>query len=560
MGRVRRPMGARRTTDVGDTHHTGEPEHMTEWTTQRRWGRYAAAVAGLTLLAACGGGGGKDEASNTTRTQTANTESKGESSSDRGSVSTLDGVQSATIQVVAKGTFRDPEVGYADGSGAGSGFLISPDGLAVTNNHVVTGAGTLQVYVGGDTGKSYNASVVGVSECNDLAVIKLAGVKDVPFLSWYDGAINPGLSVHAAGFPLGDPQYTLTNGSVTKAKAGGDITGTSSIDHTIEHDANIEHGNSGGPLVSESGKVVGVNYAGLNQDVAPQFYAIASDLAQPVVEKLKKGDFESLGINGWAVSDDASGITGVWVAGVAAGSPASKADILPGDIVTAMNGVPVGTDGTFKDYCDVIRTAGSKPISVEVLRYDTQEVLRGEINGAQPLKQAFSFKQQVEDDVDVTKSSSAQYSYHEVRDDTGQILVEVPTAWSDVDTSSFALHDGTSVPYIGASTNLDKLENSYTVSGMEFALFGPVDDLDQTLSLFSFSGDCKNQGIQDYDDGAFTGRYQVWSDCNGSKTAVVVLTAVPSDDSYTAVIVVQATSDADLQALDHIFATFDVVN
>ena len=128
--------------------------------------------------------------------------------------------------------------------------------------------------------------------------------------------------------------------------------------------------------------------------------AIASDLAQPVVERLRSGDFESLGINGWAVYDEAAGISGIWVAGVAPGSPAADVGLMPGDIVTSMNGLPMGTDGTFKDYCDVIRTAGEgAPIAVEVLRYDTSEVLKGEINGDEPLALAFSFAEEVGDEV-----------------------------------------------------------------------------------------------------------------------------------------------------------------
>ena len=105
---------------------------------------------------------------------------------------------------------------------------------------------------------------------------------------------------------------------MSKVEAPGDLTGTSSIDHTLEHDASIQPGNSGGPLVDAAGKVVAVNYAGgAMATTTEQFWAIAADLAEPVVEELKTGDFESLGINGWAVYDEAMDIAGIWVAGVA---------------------------------------------------------------------------------------------------------------------------------------------------------------------------------------------------------------------------------------------------
>ena len=101
-------------------------------------------------------------------------------------------VQPAVIQIVAHGTFRDPEIGSPTAPGSGSGFIISPDGLAVTNNHVVTGAATLEVFVGGDTDDELQRHVLGVSECNDLALIDIDGDDDLPYLDWYDGDINAG--------------------------------------------------------------------------------------------------------------------------------------------------------------------------------------------------------------------------------------------------------------------------------------------------------------------------------------------------------------------------------
>jgi len=484
------------------------------------------------------------------------------SSTEPTGINSYDDVQPAVVQIVAKGTFRDPEIGYADGSGLGSGFLISDDGVVVTNNHVVAGAATLEVYVGGDLDKSYNAKVLGVSECNDLAVIKLSTTDDMPHLDWFDGDIKAGLDVYAAGYPLGDPEFTLTKGIIAKAKAGGDLTGTSSIDHTIEHDANIQPGNSGGPLVDSEGKVVAINYAGGAQvTTTEQFYGIATDLAQPVVEQLEHGNFESLGINGWAVTDDATGISGIWVAGVTAGSPAAEAGLQPGDIVTALNGLPMGTDGTFKDYCDVIRTAGEgTPMSVEVLRYDTSEVLKGEINGDKPLELSFSFADEVGDEVgDDSDAAAPAYDYASVVDDTNQIKVALPTAWTDRDTAPFD-KDGVQVPYIAASTDMDGFINGFTAPGLLFAKLPATTDLNAELATYGFAGDCTDGGISDYSDPVFTGKYQVWQDCDGTTNDVVTLVAVPADASYLAVIQAQIATDADLDALQHAFDSFDSVS
>ena len=360
------------------------------------------AIAAITL-AACGGGGSDDSADETDApdteetvadtepadtepadTEPEDTEPEDTEPTDTEPTAGIDSVQPSVIQIEAIGTIRDPEVGFTDGSGRGSGFIISDDGIAVTNNHVVTGAATLEVFIGGDTSESYNATVLGVSECNDLAVIDIDEDDPLPALQWYDDDITTGLDVYAAGFPLGDPEFTLTRGIVSKLEADGD-TSWASIDSVLEHDAAIQPGNSGGPLVTTDAAIVGVNYAGGSPTNTEQFFAIDKDRAQEVVEKLMEGDFESIGVNGQVVVDEEAGIAGVWVAGVAPGSPADDAELLPGDIIQTMNGIPIGTDGTMADYCDVLRTSGDNPIQIEVLRFDTSEILTGEINGDEVL-------------------------------------------------------------------------------------------------------------------------------------------------------------------------------
>ena len=133
-----------------------------------------------------------------------------------GAISSLDEAKNAVIQIEANGTFVNPDFSVSyNTAGLGSGFIIDPSGLAVTNNHVVTGAALLKVWIGGDTRKTYNAKVVGVSECSDLALIDIEG-DDFPYLDWHEGPINVGLEIYAAGFPLGEPQFTLTRGIVSK--------------------------------------------------------------------------------------------------------------------------------------------------------------------------------------------------------------------------------------------------------------------------------------------------------------------------------------------------------
>lgn len=523
-------------------------------------------AAAMVFAAACGGAAddGASDADTTTTTvaavEPAPTVPPETTPSEVG-IASYDQVQPAVVQIVAKGSLRDPEVGMVTGAGSGSGFIISPDGLAVTNNHVVTGAATLEVYVGGDTTKSYNATVVGVSECNDLALIQLDAREPLPYLEWAAEPVAVGTELFAAGFPLGDPEFTMTRGIVAKANAGGD-TSWASIDYTIEHDANTQPGNSGGPIVGTDGHVLAVHYASGSYTNTSQFFAISAELAQLVVDKLRNGDFESLGINGTAVLDEEAGLSGVWVAGTAPGSPASNAGILPGDIVLELNGLPLATDGTMKDYCDVIRTSGDRPIHVKVLRYDTQEVLEGEINGELPLEQVFSFAEEIDDEVDVAEAPADTYtSTQTLVDDTGTITVDVPSEWVEVDTAPLILDDGSELPWISASPSLEGFNSTYEVPGAVVLSFSPIpaDALPATIAEFApAAGDCAyDDGLTAYDDGAFVGQYQLWDDCGGVGAAYVVLAANANSGQGTMVIVVQLVSEADFDALDTIMATFN---
>jgi len=544
---------------------------------QQRLGHRSAALIALAAIgfAACGGGGSDDDSSDTAApvdtaeavvdtepedTEPSDTEPDGtepDGTAPDGAVG-FNSIQPSVIQIEAIGTIRDPEVGLTDGSGRGSGFVISEDGLAVTNNHVVTGAATLEVFIGGDTDESYNATILGVSECNDLALIDIDEDDPLTPLQWYQDEITTGTDVYAAGFPLGDPEYTLTRGIISKLEAGGE-TSWASLDSVLEHDANIQPGNSGGPLVATDGTVVGVNYAGGSRTNTDQFFAIDKDTAQEVVELLKEGDFESLGVNGEAVVDEEAGIAGIWVAGVAPGSPADEVGLLPGDIIQSMNGLPVGTDGTKADYCDVLRTSGDNPIKIEVLRFDTEEILTGEINGDKPLEQTFSFAQAVEEETTVEEAATTYDSYTTVVDDTGALTIDLPTAWTALDTAPVTLDDGSSLPQITGAPDMTSYVETWDTPGIFFATV-PTADILQVLSTFAPT-DCVDGGQTDYQDAAFLGTYQVWTDCGGTGTIFVVLGAAKVDGSgEVAVLTAQVVTDADLDALDQAFATFNTTS
>ena len=520
------------------------------------------------VAAACGS---SDDGASSDDTKPTATATAGKGASDTGAapggaVSTLEGVRSAVIQIVATGSFAEPEGGLSsfaeiEGAGSGSGFIIDPSGIAVTNNHVVTGAATLDVFVDGQE-EPVKATVLGVSECSDLAVIDLEG-EGYPYLSWYEGDLEPGLEVRAAGFPLGDPEYTLTSGIVSKAEVDGE-TNWASVESVIEHDANIQPGNSGGPLVTaDTGEVVAVNYRGFDPGTGTvQFRAISSDLARPTVGQLQGGDVESLGINGIAVVDPDSGIQGVWVSSVDTDSPAGAVGVQGGDIIERIEGLSVGADGTMDGLlrhhpltrsrraarrsrcCASKRTPASKESStVTSLRRSSPSPDR---SPSRP---------------ETCPPKVRQYTdFVQVADDTGTVAVQVPASWSDVDGTSREGADGGPIPSIAAAPDLAGFYNTWEMPGVEVlaTASSPGDDLGALLDDLGSGAECVDAGREPYEDNLYAGLAQYYSDCGGVGAALVSIAAQPPDGSFIVVVIVQMTSEADLAVLDQILQTFIV--
>ena len=482
-----------------------------------------------------------------------------------GLVDSLDGVQDATIQIVAEGTFVDSQLGTLyNSAGSGSGFFIDPSGIAVTNNHVVTGAALLQVWVAGEE-KPRNARILGVSECWDLAVIDVEG-EGYSYLDWYTGEIKPGMDVYTAGFPLGDPEYTLTKGIISKANANGE-TSWASLDAVIEHDARIRGGNSGGPLVTSDGKVVGINFAGIES--TDQNFAILGSRAQPVIERLSEGqDVESIGINGQAVITEDGSLSGIWVSSVKSGSPADKTGIQAGDILTSMEGLLLATDGTMADYCDILRTHNpDDTIAIEVLRYASEEYLEGQLNGRE-LETSFSFAEELGGEVEGEEGETvAKYDeYVLVQDDYGAIQVSVPAAWSEIDGSAWVDSGDIIGASITAAASLDNFNASYSEPGVFFGATDDIAELGGYIQLLDVyrdwarEDDCTFEYREDYEDPAFEGAFDVFSNCLDSEGVLVILSAKPhSSTSPLVLVMVQIMSDADLDALDEILNTFNVI-
>lgn len=480
-------------------------------------------------------------------------------------VSSLDAVQGAVVQIQAEGTFVDPQIGEYVGAGTGSGFIIDPSGLAVTNNHVVTGAALLKVWVGGDTSKTYNAKVLGVSECSDLALIDIEG-EGFPYLEWYQQPIKVGLEVYAVGFPLGEPEYTLTKGIISKESGAGN-TDWASISSVIMHDATINPGNSGGPLVTEDGKVVGVNYR--SRPNQAQYFAIGREIAEPIITTLRTGvDVDSIGVNGVIVRSDDGAISGVWVSSVRAGSVSDKAGIKGGDILLQLQGFPLGMDGTMAEYCNIIRTHDADDtMDIEVLRFATYEVLEGQLNG-NALTQSYYFGGTNETDTDI-ETEVPVADYIAVSDAYGALYLEVPSWYVEYDDTLWEAAWG-SLDFKAASLfiapDLDAYYSSYSAPGVHLAAskdWGNIGGYMQLLDAVRttwYQEDCSLDESYDYNDTYFEGKLEVWKCTQGAESWILAARPISDPLAYLVLMQVQtvATYDPEYTDLQRMLDSFDV--
>jgi putative serine protease PepD len=220
----------------------------------------------------------------------------------------------------------------------GSGFVYDSDGHVVTNYHVVQGATSLQVTLA--DGSTYDATVVGTDPSTDLAVLKVDAASDKlhPLTLGDSGDVAVGDGVVAIGSPYG-LEETVTSGIVSALGRTIESTNGYSIPGTIQTDAAINHGNSGGPLFNLSGEVIGVNSqieseSGGNTGVG---FAIPSNTVRSVADQLIAGQEVEHAYLGVQLQDTA-GESGVRVASVSDGSPAAKAGLEAGDVITAFDG------------------------------------------------------------------------------------------------------------------------------------------------------------------------------------------------------------------------------
>jgi serine protease Do len=267
--------------------------------------------------------------------------------------------------------------------GIGSGVIITPDGYIITNNHVVDGA--MEVRVTLHDRRSFPAKVIGTDKLTDLAVVKI-NATDLPTIAWGDSTkLVPGQSVLAIGNPFGQFQFSVTRGIVSAVDRSNPFRDDArKPGGFIQTDAAINPGNSGGPLVNAHGQLVGINTFLISEtgNFAGAGFAIPTQTIHPVVDSLIKNGVVHHGYLGVGLNDvtpdnakffNLTGNTGALIASVSPDSPASRAGLKEGDVVTGVNGHPIENGGDLQVI--VSEDAPGSKIQLDVIRNGHPETL-----------------------------------------------------------------------------------------------------------------------------------------------------------------------------------------
>ena len=236
----------------------------------------------------------------------------------------------------------------AEGTGSGSGVIMSKDGYIITNNHVVDGAQSVSVQL--SDGTSLDAKIIGMDEQTDLAVIKVTPTSDLTAAEFGDSdELEPGEYAYAIGSP-GGVQFanTITGGRISAINR--DLTVNDRVMTLIQTDASINNGNSGGALINKYGQVVGITSAKLSGNafgsatVEGMGFAIPINTAKDIVDELIQNGYvsgrPSIGITGQNVESADGKVSGVQVYSIDSRAKAASEGLQVGDVITAVDGTP----------------------------------------------------------------------------------------------------------------------------------------------------------------------------------------------------------------------------